>query len=70
MLSELLIGEIDYQGFFPDLSVNTIRELEINNCPILGRVFVCIQSCSNRRIAGYVTVVTRLKTDKKTSKIG
>jgi len=47
-----------------------LRELERNNCPILGRIFVCLQRGSNRRIAGYVTVATSLKADKKTSKIG
>ncbi len=29
--------------------------------------FVCDRPCSNRRIAGYVTVATRAKTDKKAS---
>jgi len=47
-----------------------IRELERNNCPILGRVFVYLQWGGNRRIASYVTVATSLKMDKKTSKIG
>jgi len=47
-----------------------LRELERNNCPILGRIFVCLQWGSNRRIASYVTVSTSLKADKKTSKIG
>ena len=46
------------------------RALEINNHPILGRIIVFLQQCSNRCIASYVTVVTPLKADKKTSKIG
>jgi len=36
----------------------------------LGRVFVCLQWGSNRRIASYVTVATPMKADKKTGKIG
>ena len=48
----------------------TVRGLEINNRPILGRIIVCLQRCNNRRIAGYVTVTTPLKADKKTSKFG
>ncbi|SMG64537.1 hypothetical protein BMETH_249_0 [methanotrophic bacterial endosymbiont of Bathymodiolus sp.] len=36
----------------------------------LGRIFVCHQCCSNRRIASYVTITTVLITDKKTSKDG
>jgi len=34
--------------------IASIKEVKINNRPILGRVFACIQLCSNRRIAGYV----------------
>lgn len=46
------------------------RALEINNHPILDRIIVFLQQCSNRCIASYATVVTPLKADKKTSKIG
>jgi hypothetical protein len=42
-----------------------INELAIKNRPILGRIFVCLLWCSNRRIASYVTVATLMKTDKK-----
>ncbi len=52
------------------LYVNLLRQLEINNPPILRRIFVCIQFCCAGRIAGYVTEVTRLNTDKKASKMG
>ena len=48
----------------------TIRHLEINNRPILGRIFVRHQCYRNRRIAGYVTIATVMMTDKKTSKGG
>ena len=37
------------------------------SCTLSRRNFVCLGSCSNRRIAGYVTVATRAKTDKKAS---
>ncbi|SMG62549.1 hypothetical protein BMETH_1177_0 [methanotrophic bacterial endosymbiont of Bathymodiolus sp.] len=36
----------------------------------MGCIFVCHQCCSNRRIAGYVTIARVLMTDKKTSKDG
>jgi hypothetical protein len=35
-----------------------------------GRIFICHQCCSKRRIAGYVTIATVLMTDKKTNKDG
>ena len=47
-----------------------LRQLAINNPPILHRVFVCLCRCSNGRIASYVTVTTAAKTDKKASKMG
>jgi hypothetical protein len=47
-----------------------LRQLAINNPPILHRVFVCLCHCSNGRIASYVTVTTAAKTDKKASKMG
>ncbi len=46
-----------------------LRELEINNRPILGRIFVRIQGVETGA-SGYVTVTTTQKTDKKTSNIG
>jgi hypothetical protein len=46
------------------------RQLAINNPLRLRRIFVCLKSCCVERIAGYVTEVTRLKTDKKASKVG
>jgi hypothetical protein len=52
------------------MTTEFLRELEINNRPILDRIIVCLQRCSNRRIASYVTVAAPLKADKKTSKIG
>ena len=46
------------------------RQFAINNLPILHRIFVCLCHCSNRRIAGYATVTTVAKTDKKASNMG
>ena len=48
----------------------TIRQLEINNPPILRRIFICIRSSCAGRKADYVTEAIRLKTDKKASKMG
>ncbi len=36
----------------------------------MRRIFVCLQPCCVGRIASYATETTRLKTDKKTSKVG
>jgi len=36
----------------------------------LGRIFVCLWLCSNGRIAGYATIATQPKADKKTRKMG
>ncbi len=47
-----------------------IRQLEINNPPILRKIFVYIQSSYAGRKAGYITESIRLKTDKKASKMG
>ncbi len=47
-----------------------LRQLAINNPPISRRIFVCLCCCSNGRIAGYATVTTTAKMDKKTSKMG
>ncbi len=47
-----------------------LRQLAINNLPILRSIFVCLLYCINRRIASYVTVDTVKKTDKKASKMG
>ena len=46
-----------------------LRQLAIDNSPILHRDFVCLCRCSNRRIASYVTIITAAKTDKKASKM-
>ncbi len=47
-----------------------VRQLAINNPPILRKIFVCLKSCCVERIAGYVTEAARLKTNKKASKVG
>ncbi len=47
-----------------------LRQLEINNPPILRRIFVCLWFCCVGRIASYVTKTTKSKTDEKTSKMG
>jgi hypothetical protein len=47
-----------------------LRQLEINNLPILRRIFFRLRFCCEGRIAGYVTVATKPKTDKKASKVG
>jgi hypothetical protein len=47
-----------------------LRQLEINNPPILRRIFFRLRFCCEGRIAGYVTVATKPKTDKKASKVG
>ncbi len=47
-----------------------LRQLVINNPPILQRIFVCLRSCCVENIAIYVTEATSPKTDKKASKVG
>ena len=47
-----------------------LRQLAINNIPRLRRIFVCLKSCCVGLIVGYATEATRLKTDKKASKVG
>ncbi len=53
-----------------EVCTKVLRQPEINNPPILRRIFVCIRFCCVGRIAGYATEATRSKTDKKTSKVG
>jgi uncharacterized membrane protein YfcA len=52
------------------LQKKPVRQLELNNPPILRRIFVRLRSCCVGRIVGYVTEATRSKTDKKASKMG
>ena len=51
--------------FYASLEILFVRQLVINNLPILGSIFVCLLYCINRRIASYVTVDTVKKAGKK-----
>jgi len=41
----------------------------MNNHPLLGRIFVCLQSCSKRRIAGYVTLLHGCRRTKRPARL-